>query len=203
MIKLRTGYDDYSDDGLAHLGETVATKLPTIPIFSTLKPTPAMIAAAALALRNAIAMVGLGRAEAIKAAFTALEDLLAEVAVNAPQVPGVTDTDLAEIGLPKVKAAVRETTVPAAPTNLILRHGALPGEVDGRCTPPGHNIRGYVSQHTLDPNLGPWIDGGRTANSRSFHWTALERGKDTWFRVAAINTIGQSPWSDPATIMVT
>jgi hypothetical protein len=203
MIKLKTGYDDYSADDLAHLGETVAGNLPGLVIFATLKPTAPSIQAAADALRAAIAMVGPGRAEAIESAFAALEGLLGDVAVNAPQIPGVTDTDLAEIGLPKVKPAVRETTVPAAPTGLEPRHGEMPGEVRGRCVPPGNNLRGYVSQYSLDPNAGPWVDGGRAANSRAFHWTGLERGKDTWFRVAAINTIGQGPWSDPATIMVT
>ncbi len=203
MIKLKSGYDDYSADGLAHLGETVAGNLPGKAIFATLKPTPAAILAAADALRSAIAMVGPGRAEAMEAAFTVLEGMLADVAVNAPQVEGVTDMDLAEIGLPKVKPQVRETNVPGAPGDLELRRAEMPGGVRGRCVPPGNNLRGYVSQYTQDPVAGPWVDGGRFPNSRAFHWTGLERGKDTWFRVAAINTIGQGPWSDPATIMVT
>ena len=113
-MKLNTGFSDYSADGLAHLGETVADNLPTIAIFGTLTPTPAQIDAAAQALRAAIAMKGPGRAQAIKAAFDALAELLADVASNAAQVVGVTDTQLAEIGLPVAKTPTRATSAPEA-----------------------------------------------------------------------------------------
>ena len=84
MIKLITGYSDYSADDLAHLGETVAANLPTLAIFATLKPTPAQITAQVTALTQAIAMHGPGRAQAIQTAFDALALLLGEVATNAP-----------------------------------------------------------------------------------------------------------------------
>jgi hypothetical protein len=102
MIKLITGYSEYSADDLWHLGDTVATNLPTLAIFSALKPTPAEVDAAATALESAINMHGPGRSQAIRTAFDALAELLGEIAVNAPQVTGVTDTQLAEIGLPVV-----------------------------------------------------------------------------------------------------
>ena len=202
MIKLNTGFGDYSADDLAHLGETVATKLPTIAIFATLTPTPTQISTAATALRAALAMVGSGRRQAIDAAFQALADLLGDVATNAPQVVGVDDTDLAEIGLPIAKKPARTTTVPDACPNLVLKHGPMPGEVRARCRPPKGNIRTYDIEWTLDPTGTDWTDGGTFPNSRAFKLENLPRGKDVWVRVRARNTVGAGPWSDPATIMV-
>jgi hypothetical protein len=202
-MKLITGYGDYSAEDLMMLGGKVAANLVLLAIFATLKPTPAQITAAVQALEAALQMVGPGRAQAVEAAFNALAGLLAQVAMNAPQVAGVTDTDLAAIGLPIVETPTRATTVPDAPQDLELHNGPMQGEVRGSCKSMGRTIRGFESQWTLDPNAGPWTDGGQFPNSRAFRWTGLTRGKDTWFRVAAINSIGQGPWSDPATIMVT
>jgi hypothetical protein len=203
MIKLNTGFGDYSADGLAHLGETVVSNLALLPIFATLKPTPAQITAAVGDLQSAMAMKGPGRAQAIAAAFGALADLLGEIATNAPQIAGVTDTQLAEIGLPQAKAPTRATTPPDAPQDLRLDHGAMPGEVTGKCKPVPGNIRVYEGQWTLDPNSGTWSDPETFPNSRSFKFTGLTRGKDVWVRVRARNSVGAGPWSDPATIMVT
>ena len=165
--------------------------------------TPADITTAVEALRAAINSSGPSRAEAIDAAFNALADLLSRVATNAPQMPNVTDTELAAIGLPQVKARTRETQPPAPCQNLRVSHGDNPGEVDAVCEPAGNNIRLYDIQWTLDPNNGPWTDGPSSPNSRDFKLTGLPRGKDIWVRVRARNTVGPGAWSDPATIMVT
>src|SRR5437868_4157597 len=103
MIRLISGYSDYSTDDLSHLAETVVANLPGLGIFSTLKPTPVEITAAATALQQAVMMKAPGRAQAIKAAFNTLAELLGQVADNAPQIPNVTDTELAAIGLPVAK----------------------------------------------------------------------------------------------------
>lgn len=112
MIKLIGSYTDYSAKDLIQLGESVSAKLPGLGIFSTLNPTPKDISAAATALQQAVIMTGPGRAQAVKAAFTALADLLGVVAINAPQTANVTDADLAAIGLPVAKTPTRQTTVP-------------------------------------------------------------------------------------------
>ncbi len=203
MIKLKTGFGEYSADDLMHLGEEVDTNLPTIAIFNTLKPPPAEILTAVIALRAAINILGPSRAQAITAAFDSLAGLLADVAVNAPQIEGVTDIDLAAIGLPVQKARTRETQAPGMCENLRPRHGNNPGEVLAVCDPVGTNIRLYDAQFTLDPNAGTWTDAGSFPNSRAFKFTGLARGKDTWFRVRGRNTVGPGAWSDPATIMVT
>ena len=203
MIKLITGYSDYSADDLWHLGKTVAANLPTLPVFSTLKPLPTEIDADATALQSAIDMHGPGRKQAINAAFVALAESLGEIAVNAPQVAAVTDAELAEIGLPVMKTPQRATQPPDAPQNLRLFHGRNPGAISGRCDSLGNTVRVYEAQWALDPNGDTWSNPETFPNSRSFKYSDLARGKDTWVRVRARNSIGAGAWSDPATIMVT
>lgn len=203
MIKLITGYSAYSANQLAQLGAEVAENLPGLSVFSTLKPTPAEIEAEVTALRDAIGMEGKGRAQAIAAAFQALEQSLGEIAVNAPQVAGVTDTQLAEIGLPVAKTPQRATQPPEAPQNLVLEHGTSQGEITGKCKSMGENVRVYEAQWTLDPNGNAWSETFVFTNARSFKFTGLTRGKDVWVRARARNSVGAGAWSDPATIMVT
>jgi hypothetical protein len=206
MIRLISGYSDYSTDDLSNLAETVAANLPGLGIFATLKPTPVQITAAVTALQQAVMMKGPARTQAIKAAFNALAELLGQIADNAPQVANVTDTDLAAIGLPLAKTPTRTTTPPAMCQNLRLSNGPNSGEISGRCTPVDANIRVYEGQVALDPNGvngNGWSIPETFPNSRAFKWSGLTRGKDIWVRVRARNTVGAGPWSDPATIMVT
>jgi hypothetical protein len=128
----------------------------------------------------------------------------ANIADAANKTPNVTDTDLASTGLPQVKQRVQLTEPPPAPQNLRLRHGQMPGSVDGIVDPiPGGNIRSYEGQWSLDADAGPWSETFTFPNSRALRFTNLTRGKDTWFRIRGRNTVGPGPWSDPATIMVT
>jgi hypothetical protein len=203
MIKLNTGYSDYSAEDLGRLGETVATNLPKMDIFSKLSPTPADITLEVTALEDAIAMHGPGRKQAINNAFDTLAESLAQVAVNAPQVTGVTDKQLAEIGLPIARTPQRATTPPDAPQNLRLAHSQMPGEITAKCDSLGEGIRVYEAHWTLDPNGSTWSETQTFPNSRSFKFSGLTRGKDVWVRVRARNAVGVGPWSDPATIMVT
>ena len=137
------------------------------------------------------------------AATAQLAKTLGAVADDANRTPGVTAADLASTGLPENKQRTVTKEVPDAPGNLRLRHGKMPGTVDGTVDPiPGGNIRTYEGQSAPDAN-GPWSEVQSFPNSRAIHFAGLERGKDTWFRVRARNVIGAGPWSDPAFIMVT
>ncbi len=81
----------------------------------------------------------------------AVAGMLRDLAVNAPQLDGVTDTDLAEIGLPMAKTPQRATNPPGICPDLRSRHGEMPGQVLATCKPPEGNIRTYEAQMTLDP----------------------------------------------------
>ncbi len=200
--KLITGFSEYSADGLCHLGSDVAGNVPKLSIFASLKPTPAEISTQVQSLLTATSMYGPGRAQAIDAAFTGLASLLSLVSTNAPQVPSVTDTDLAAIGIPLVKTPTRTTRPPDQVQNVLLDNGANAGEVEGTCDPAGNNTRVYEAQWTLDPNGNSWSETSIFPNSRSIMFTGLTRGKDVWVRVRARNVNGAGAWSNPAVIMV-
>src|SRR5205085_1070055 len=129
---------------------------------------------------------------------------LGDIADAANKTTTATEADLAGTGLPSVKQRVSLIDPPPAPGNLRLKHGQMPGDVDGSVDPiPGGNIRSYEGQWALNADAGPWSETFTFSNSRSIHFPGLARGKDTWIRVRARNTVGAGPWSDPATIMVT
>ncbi len=203
MIELQTGFSHETVDGMYHLGSTVGSNIQGKPILATLKPTSAEIIAATDAYGAARDMVGPGRKQALLAARMNLADLLADVAMNAPQIPEITDMDLAQIGLRVLeKPGPRTTEPPAKCESFQTRHGQEPGTVVGTCAPAKPMVRLYEGQWTLDPNGNTWSAILTFPNSRAFAWTGLERGKDTWFRVRARNIAGPGPWSDPAMIMV-
>ena len=201
-IKLITGFSEYSADGLSHLGSDVAGNVTKLPIFTSLKPTPAEITTQVQSLLTATGMYGPGRAQAVDAAFTGLASLLSLVSTNAPQVANVTNTDLAAIGIPVVKKPTRTTQPPDQVQNVVLDNGANSGEVEGTCDPAGYNTRVYEGQWTLDPNGNSWSETSIFPNSRSIMFTGLTRGKDVWVRVRARNVKGAGAWSNPAVIMV-
>ena len=48
-----------------------------------------------------------------------------------------------------------------------------------------------------DPERGPWSDSGFSTEAR-FTANGATPGKVCWYRIAAINSLGQGMWSDPA-----
>jgi hypothetical protein len=202
MIKLKTGFTEYAADALADLGADVGPKVAANPKFAAITPTPADIATQVADVRQKKAGTGPGAKTALHASMATLARSLSTMATNLMEVANATATDLAGTDFPLVKGRTRTTNVPSAPINLRLKHGAVSGEVLGRCQLLDENVRSLEVQWALDPNAGPWTDGEPTTNSRAIKLDALPRGKDIWERVRARNVVGASEWSDPATIMV-
>jgi hypothetical protein len=204
LSRLQTGFSNETVDGLYHLGGTVGDNIEGKPILATLKPTSAEVLAATEEYRVARAMFGPGRKQALLAARINLSGLLADVGMNAPQIPAITDTDLAQIGLRVLeKPGPKATQPPGKCENLVLRNGRESGVVTGGCQPQAPAVRIYEGQWTLDPMGETWSEVMSFANSKAFVWEGLARGKDVWMRVRARNGVGPGPWSDPTTIMVT
>lgn len=202
-MKLRTGYADLTPTEGVELGNEVITNMTGRIIWNGLAAIFAQLPVDIQGVDDAMAASGPGAATQLQAAEDALATTLSSLADGANKTAGVTDADLASTGFPVVKQRVHLTDPPVAPLNLRLRHGQMPGVVDGAVDPiPGGNIRGYEGQSAQDVN-GPWSDTLTFPSSRALQWPGLERGKDTWFRARARNTVGAGPWSDPATIMVT
>jgi hypothetical protein len=203
-MKLKTGYSDLTPAEGVELGNTVKVNMTGKPIWSGLASLFTQLPLDIAAVNTAMAATGPGAAAQLAAADDALSITLGNLADGANKTANVTDADLAGTGFPQVKQRVQLTEPPPAPQNARLRHAQMPGGVDGTVDPiPGGNVRSYEGQWTHDPVNGPWSETFTFPNSRALKFTDLARGKDTWFRFRARNTIGAGPWSDPATIMVT
>jgi hypothetical protein len=119
--------------------------------------------------------------------------------MNTPNTP---DQAWAMTGFDLPKPHVLSTAPPNPPGNVRLRHGDNPEEVVPMCNPVV-GARVYEVQWTLDPNAGPWNNGGTFPSSREMKLTDLPRGKDVWVRIRMQDTRDPSAWGDPAPIMVT
>jgi hypothetical protein len=202
MRKLKTGFSRYTPDQLVELGSKAGPAVAKLPIFSGIKTTPAMIAAAVEDLVLKRTATGWGATVAMRASKVALARLLTAMTTELMQVPDATAVDLAASLFPMVKERERTTNVPPAPGDLRLRHGQRSQEVIASCKLRMANIRTLESQWTLDPTNGPWSNPEPATSSRRILLSGLPRGKDIWVRVRARNVIGPGGWSDPATIMV-
>jgi hypothetical protein len=172
MLKLQQGFGHETQDGMYHLGNAVGGNIQGKPILATLKPTSAEIIAATDAYGAARDMVGPGRKEALLATRTELAGLLTEVAMNAPQIAGITDMDLAQIGLRVLQKPGPKTTEPPAKCeNFQTRYGQEPGTVLGACAPAKPMVRLYEGQWTLDPTGNTWSAILTFPNSRAFAWS--------------------------------
>ena len=95
-------------------------------------------------------------------------------------------------------AAVAATGTPAQPQALMPTAADYDGQIDlSWDTVSG--AKSYVIQQSGDPvTATSWSYGGVSTKSR-FTASGLTSGTRFWFRVAAVNSNGQSGWSDPAT----
>jgi hypothetical protein len=100
-----------------------------------------------------------------------------------------------------VRATPGTSTAPGQPSAL----GATAGDHDGTMDLSWDPIVEAAS-YTIDKSPDPptpasWTHLGVSTKS-TFTATNLQTGTRVWFRVAAVNANGQSPWSDPATKIV-
>lgn len=108
---------------------------------------------------------------------------------------------LATSGFDMRKAPTLTSDPVTAPGNVRLKQTGVSGVVQVMCDAVTR-AQAYELQYTLDPNAGPWTDGGTFASTRGIGMTGLTRGKDYWARVRAVGPNGAGAWSDPATILV-
>lgn len=78
---------------------------------------------------------------------------------------------LATTGFDLRKAPSFTDEVLAARTNVRLKNSGVTGVVQVLFEPPPR-AKAFEVSYTLDPNNGPWIDGGTFASSRGVGLTA-------------------------------
>lgn len=100
-----------------------------------------------------------------------------------------------------VRATPGTATAPSQPQALSATAGDHDGTMD-LSWDPVLEAASYVIEKSPDPPTATsWAHLGVSTRS-SFTVPGLQSGARIWFRVAAVNASGQSPWSDPATKIV-
>jgi hypothetical protein len=128
----------------------------------------------------------------------ALDRVFSQLAAYVESVAGGNEELILSAGMDPRAAAVASTGTPAQPQALAAVAGDYEGQIDlSWDTMDG--VRSYVIQQSGDPvTATSWSYGGVSTKS-SFTAANLNSGTRYWFRVAAVNSNGQSGWSDPAT----
>ena len=128
----------------------------------------------------------------------ALDQLFSQLAAYVESVAAGNEELILSAGMDPRAAAVAATGTPTQPQALAAMAGDYDGQIDlSWDTMDG--VRSYVIQQSGDPvTATSWSHGGVSTKS-SFTAANLNSGTRYWFRVAAVNSNGQSNWSDPAT----
>jgi hypothetical protein len=129
-----------------------------------------------------------------------LDGLFNQLAAYVESVAGDNSQLIFSAGMDPRAAAVAATDTPPQPQGLEPTAGDHDGEIDLRWDTVS-GARSYVIERSVDPGAATsWSYCGVSTKS-SFTAKGLTSGSRFWFRVAAINSNGQSGWSDPATKM--
>ena len=128
----------------------------------------------------------------------ALDRLFSQLAAYVESVAGSNEELILSAGMDPRAAAVSSNATPEQPQALAASAGDYDRQIDlSWDTVDG--ARSYAIQQSGDPvTPTSWSYSGVSTKS-SFAATGLNSGTRYWFRVAAVNSNGQSGWSDPAT----
>jgi hypothetical protein len=202
-MKLRTGYLSYNSADLLELAGKAIQNATGVPVWAALGTLLVLISTLADALRIAMNNSGPGHTTIEDNARIALAQAMSAFASAVNGTTAATEDDRAALDLPVTKKPERSGAVPEKQNDLVIKPGPVSGLVVGGFKIVGKNILIFEAQYTMgDPNTGPWSDLPSFSNSRHFEIPGLERAKDVWVRVRAINSNGAGPWSDPATTLV-
>lgn len=127
-----------------------------------------------------------------------LDGVMNQLAAHVDSVAGGDEAKILSAGLDTRAAATSTTEPPPPPRALDATVGDREGELDASWDTVAGS-KSYIIETSEDPPTPTsWKHAGVSTKSR-FTIAGLPSGKRYWIRVAAINTAGQSGWSDPAT----
>ncbi len=126
-----------------------------------------------------------------------VDRVLTQLASYVEAVAGDDETLIQSVGMDVRAAAVSTSDTPTQPAALAATAGDHDGEIDLTWdTIVG--TKSYVIEKSPDPPTPTsWTHAGVATKSRATI-SGLTSGTRYWFRVAAVNSNGQSGWSDPA-----
>lgn len=123
--------------------------------------------------------------------------LMSQLSAHVESVAGGDEAKIRSAGMDTKAPPSSPTEIPEPPANLSATAGDRDGEIDlGWEAVSG--AKSYVLERSTDPvTATSWTHAGVSTKSTQTI-NGLTSGTRYWFRVAAINGIGQSGWSDPA-----
>ena len=125
------------------------------------------------------------------------DQLFTQLAAYVESVAGSNEQLILSAGMDVRAPASAMTTPPGQPQGLTATAADHDGELDlSWDTVPG--AKSYIIERSGDPGTPTtWSHVGVSTRS-NFTAQGLASGTRYWFRVAAVNSNGQSGWSDPA-----
>ena len=170
--------------------------------FTSPQPTLAQLTAAINELEAAAAAVQAARQEAKARTTTqtikeaALDQLLVSLVGHVESVAGGNPEIIQSASLEMRDPPNVTADVPTLPPNLTATNGDFPGQID-LSWDPVRGARSYTIGYSTDPPTDSSWTHSQIATRSSATVEHLTPGTRYWFRVAAVGTRGQSPWSNP------
>lgn len=201
--KIKLGLIGLKPSDLVAKSIEIETKMDGNPLFTNPIPALTDLTAAREELESRITAAAMGDRGAIslrKDQEQVLKTLLRKLA-NYVQLMSNSESDILSSGF-SLRRKAESITHLSRPTALEARRSDAEGEVLLNWKAVRGSQHYIVEISTKDPIAGgaEWIHSGYTA--RSVHVVAnLNPGSYYWFRVRALGSVGQSPFSDPAMIM--
>jgi hypothetical protein len=126
-----------------------------------------------------------------------LDSQLRKLAAYVESIADKDETIIASAGM-QTKAVRTAPSALAAPEALSAAAGDREGEINLSWRKV-ENSRSYIIQISSDPPSADSWGHAETVTVANKTLQNLTSGKKYWFRVAAIGSLGQSGWSEPAT----
>jgi hypothetical protein len=151
-----------------------------------------------LAERDAAQQLAKANTTMLRNMVDELDAVISQIGGYVDNVAGRDETKILSTGFDTRAARTATSHPPPPPDALDTTIGGYDGELDALWDPVA-GAKSYVIETSEDPPTPTsWKHAGVSTKSR-FKIKGLQSGKRYWIRVAAINTAGQSGWSDPAT----
>ncbi|MGL4401246.1 MAG: fibronectin type III domain-containing protein [Luteolibacter sp.] len=204
MATVKLALAELSIEEKAQLATNIESDLTGNADFPTPNPTLATLKATAARLTLAVTKVAEIRKQSEIAtieqdeAEDLLDSVLTQLGSYVENASGGDEAKILSAGM-GVKSAATAAGMLPAPGPVAANTGDAPYEVD-LSWPRLTGAKSFVIQYATDPNAtdGDW-KFGTTSTKSSCTVGNLVPGTRNWFRVAAVGSAGQSPWSSPVT----
>jgi hypothetical protein len=184
-------------------GRQIVAAMTNNPNFASPHPPLAEVTASLSTLDEAYKAQQIAKSDARTKAGVAddaeiqLDRQLRKLAAYVESIADTDETIIASAGM-QTKAARTTPSILPAPEALSTTAGNHEGEINLTWRKVD-NARSYIIQSSPDPPSADSWSHAETATVANKTMQNLTSGKKYWFRVAAIGSLGQSGWSEPAT----